>query len=126
MKKIFCVLLFILNVPTVSSQNEIHKKAVENFIIQFNNNDFEGIYQSFSPSMQKSRTKKHFFDFLSRVKRNSGALLKLELLEYIENKVKTARGTYDGNFETAFATVRITVDIRGKITGLYIKRKDLI
>ncbi len=124
--KTFVILLFVsFNFSIVSAQNEVHKKAVENFILQFNNSDFEGIYNSFSPRMQQSRTKTYFFNFFTNVKKHSGALLKMELLEYTENKVQTSRGTYDGNFETELSTVRITVDIRGKITGLYIKRKNI-
>lgn len=126
MKKLVPILFFILSLSAVSAQNEVHKKAVENFILQLNNNDFEGIYNSFSPTMQQSRTKTYFFNFFTKVKKQNGALLKMELLEYIENKVRTSRGTYDGNFETELSTVRITVDIRGKITGFYIKRKNLI
>lgn len=49
----------------------------------------------------------------------------MELLDYTENKVRTARGTYDGNFESELSTISITVDSRRKITEFYIK-KNLI
>ena len=126
MKKKICIVLLIFGLHTAYAQNEIHKKAVEKFILQFNNNDFDGIYDSFSPMMQQSRTKSYFLDFFSNIKKRNGNLLKMELLNYKENKVHTARGIYDGNFETELATVQITVDVRGKITGFYIKRKPLL
>lgn len=125
MKSLICIFLLIgLNV--VSAQNEVHKKAADKFMQQFNNNDFEGIYESFSPSMKQSRAKEYFLSFFTKLKKNNGNLLQLELLEYNENKVRTSRGIYDGDFETGLSTVRITVDIRGKITGLLFKRKNLI
>jgi hypothetical protein len=125
--KTFVIVLFVsFNYAIISAQNQVHKKTVENFALQFNNNDFDGIYNTFSPTMQQSRTKTYFFNFFTNIKKHNGALLKMEILDYTENKVRTSRGTYDGNFESELSTIRITVDSRVKITGFYIKRKNLI
>lgn len=91
----------------------------------FNNGDFEHIYQTFSPEMKKSRTKKHYFDFFTRVKKNRGNLLFLELTNYLEKSGKT-RGNYNGSFEFGNANVRITNNAQGEIIGLYIKNNMLL
>ena len=42
--KTFIIVLFVsFNYAVVSAQNEIHKKTVENFVLEFINNNFNGI-----------------------------------------------------------------------------------
>jgi len=91
----------------------------------FNNGDFEHIYQMFSPEMKKRRPKKHYFEFFTRVKKNRGKLLHLELFNYLENSGRT-RGNYNGSFEYSSAGVRITNNEKGEIIGLYIKSNALL
>ncbi len=110
----------------VFSQNEKHTKVVETFVKDLNANDFEKIFQSFSPKMQRARSKKEFFTFFSKVKNDNGNLLNLDLIEYQENSSNQSRATYDGNFENDILTVKISVDGQNKISGLYIKKKILI
>lgn len=109
----------------VSSQNEKHTKVVDTFVKDFNANEFEKIFQSFSPKMQRARSKKQFFIFFSKVKKDNGNLLNLDLIEYQENSSDHSRATYDGNFENDILTVKISVDGQNKISGLYIERKIL-
>lgn len=126
MKKIVFLLLLVLLFINASAQSEIHKNVVDTFIIDFNNNNFEKIFQSFSPKMQKAHSKKYYLTFLSKLKKEDGNLLILEILEYQENEPKQSRATYDGNFENDILTVKISIDKQNKISGLYFKKKNLI
>lgn len=126
MKKIFNVLFLVFNVSLVFTQNEKHIKAVDTFIMNFNNNNYEEIYQSFSPRMQSARTKQYYFNFFATVKKTSGAILFLELLKYSENSHNKSKGEYNGTLENENVTIKITVDAVGKIIGLYILRDKLL
>lgn len=121
----FLLLFFIISGSAIA-QNDIHKKVADTFIEQFNNGDFEGIYESFSPKMKKAKTKKQYFEFLLKVKTDAGNLQHLELFNYFENKNQTARGSYNGHFQNTNATVRITTNAQGEITGLYIKKAAIL
>lgn len=120
MGKIIFSLLFLICSTTLSAQNEIHKNAVTNFSLNYNDNDFEKIYQSFSTKMKNARTKKQYFDFLTKVKSENGGLVSLQLINYLEVSKNKFRGKYNGNFENGNLTVKITVNADGQITGLYI------
>ena len=126
MKKVVILLLLMMPFTNVSAQNERHSNVVETFVKDFNDNDFEKIFQSFSPKMQRAHSKKYYFDFFSKLKKDNGNLLLLELLEYQENSSNQSRATFDGNFENDILTVKISVDGQNKISGLYFKKKILI
>lgn len=126
MKKVVILLLFMMPFTNVSAQNEKHTNVVDTFVKDFNDNDFEKRFQSFSPKMQRAHSKKHYFDFFSKLKKDNGNLLLLELLEYQENSSNQSRATFDGNFENDILTVKISVDGQNKISGLYFKKKILI
>src|SRR5690606_1931338 len=123
MKNIFLLLLLVTGIASSVAQSDRHNVVVQNLILRLNSNDFEGIYQSFSPRMQKAHSKKYYFDFFSKLKKNHGNLLELELLQYPENDKKQSRAIYDGTFERDILTVRITIDSKNKIIGLYFKIK---
>lgn len=127
MKKgfLFLLLLFSFIGPAAFAQNEVHKKAVDVFIKDFNNSDFEHIYQTFSPEMKNARTRKYYFDFFTRGKKSQGNILQLELIRYMEKSGKT-RGYYDGRFEFGSTMIRITTNAQGEITGLYLKKNTLL
>ena len=54
MKKLFLLLFFLSNVIVGQAQNQMQKNAIESFIIDYNNNNFEKIFQSFSSKMQNA------------------------------------------------------------------------
>ena len=126
MKKIFTLFVLVVNLSFIWAQNENHNKTVDTFIMNFNNNNYEEIYQSFSPRMQNARTKQYYFNFFERVKKTSGALLFLELLTYSENSNNKSKAQYNATHENENTTIKITVDAAGKIIGLYILRDKLL
>jgi len=109
----------------LSAQSDVNRKAADQFKLDFNNGNFENIYNSFSPEMQKARTKEYLFNFLLKVKTENGMLQSLSLYEYRQSR-KKYRGVYDGHFENETLTVTITTSPIGQITGLYIRKKTLL
>lgn len=122
MKSTLFVLAFLMFGVMGSAQSNEHKKATDRFLGQFNNDDFEGIYQSFSASMKKARTKKQYFAFLSAVKKENGKLLSLKSYDYRELSPGKIRGYYEGHFESDKLFVQITTNPSGEITGLFIRK----
>lgn len=111
---------------TSFAQNEIHKKVTDSFILNYNNNDFELIFNSFSSKMQNSRPKNYFLNLFNRVKKEYGNLLFLELTDYQENNQMKSRGKYDGHFEAGNLQIKITVNQKGEIIGLYILKDKIV
>ena len=108
-------MILCFNIIVSSAQNEIHKKVTDSFILNYNNNDFEMIFNSFSTKMQNSRPKNYFLNLFNKVKSDYGNLLFLELTDYQENSQKKSRGKYDGHFETGNLQIKITVDQKGRL-----------
>lgn len=125
MKKAVVLLLLLFIGATAFAQSEIHKKAVDVFIMDFNNGDFEHIYQTFSTEMKNARTKKYYLDFFAKGRKSQGKILNLELIGYLEKSGKT-RGNYNGSFDFGNSFVRITTNAQGEITGFYIKKNTLL
>lgn len=126
MVKTLTIFLLLFNLSFLFAQNEKHIKVVDTFIMNFNGNNYEEIYQSFSPRMQSARTKQYYFNFFAKVKNTSGAILFLELLKYSENSHNKSRAEYNATLENENVTIKITVDTVGKIIGLYILRNKLL
>lgn len=118
-------MLFLFNCIPFFAQNIKHNNAVNSFISNFNNIDYEGIYQSFSPKMQNARSKEHYFNFFSKVKKHSGSIILLELINYQENTQNKSRAEYIAAFENENLTIKITINADGKIIGLYILRDKI-
>lgn len=119
MKKVILLLFFI---NAAFAQNETHQKVVNTFIMDFNVHDYEKIYQSFSPKLQKSRTKKYFFDIFERVQQENGTIQNLDLITYRENSKKTSQGKYNAIMENGTLSIEITINREGIITGIYIRK----
>ena len=126
MKKVCFFIILWFTITTSFAQNEIHKKVTDSFILNYNNNDFEMIFNSFSTKMQNSRPKNYFLNLFNRVKKEYGNLLFLELTDYQENSQMKSRGNYDGHFEVGNLQIKITVNQKGEIIGLYILKNKIV
>ncbi len=125
MKKIFVLLFFLGNIVVGLAQNQMQQNAITSFTINYNNNDFEKIYASFSAKMKKARTKKQYFDFFSRVKNERGSLRSTELTNYQESKLKS-KAQYVANFEFGSGIIRISMNAQNEIIGFYIVKENLM
>jgi hypothetical protein len=127
MKKIFVILFLICNSSFLFAQNEIHQKTIDTFITNFNQENFEAIFNQYSAKMQKyvldkrnSKTK-----FFEMVKSHSGKINFLQLLE-LKEKPNYTYYRYNGTFENENLSVELYIDKLGVITGLYIRKLNLM
>ena len=125
MKKIFVLLVLFGNMVVGLAQNQMQQNAITSFTANYNNNDFEKIYASFSVRMKKARTKKQYFDFFSRVKNERGALRSTELTNYQENNQKS-KAQYIGNFDFGSGIIKISMNAQNEIIGFYILKENLM
>lgn len=125
MKKIFLLLIFLTGLM-VSAQNPMQQQAIQVFQSDYNNNDFEKIYQSFSVKMQQTHSKQYYFQFFSRVKKERGNLRSVEITNYTETDQKKSRAQYLGHFDYGSAIIRLSINAQQEIIGLYIKKENLL
>lgn len=126
MKKTMVLWLCLAWAACTSAQTHNHQNAVNQFIRQFNNGQFEEIYESYAPSFQKARSRKFHLDFLKMVMKHEGRINTLNLYDYRELSTTKFQGDYTGLFEFGTATVRITTNARGEIVGLYIRKMPVL
>ena len=125
MKKIFAFLFFLGNMVVGLAQNQMQQNAIQSFTVNYNNNDFEKIYASFSAKMKKARTKKQYFDFFSRIKKDRGNLLSKDLTHYQESN-KKSKAQYIANFEYGSGIIKISMNAQNEIIGFYIVKENLM
>ncbi len=127
MKKLFVILFLISNSTFLLAQNEIHQKTIDTFISNFNQENFEAIFNQYSVKMQKyvldkRNSKTSFFEM---VKSHSGKINFLQLLE-LKEKPNYTYYRYNGTFENENLSVEFYIDKLGVITGFYIRKLNLI
>lgn len=110
-----------------NAQNKIHQKTIDTFILNFNENNFEGIFNQYSIGMQnyvlkKRNSKTKFFEM---VKSHSGNINSLQL---IETKIlsNSTHYKFNGFFDNEILNVELYIDKQGIITGLYIRKLNFI
>ena len=127
MKKLFVILFLICNSTFLFAQNDIHQKTIDTFISNFNEENFEAIFNQYSAKMQKyvldkRKSKTSFFEM---VKSHSGKINFLQLLELKETPNYTYY-KYNGTFENENLSVEFYINKLGIITGLYIRKLNLM
>ncbi|MBS7332268.1 MAG: serine hydrolase [Weeksellaceae bacterium] len=115
MRSIF-VLLFIV-LPFFSfAQKENHLKAYQNFRKDFNSKDFNAIYQSFTPAMQKHMAYQGLERFLMDLRFKAGPIETYEFIKYEDDKLASFRSDFNINSYK----IDISVDKNDRINGLFV------
>ena len=127
MNKFFILLFLLSNFTFGFAQNDIHQKTIDTFISNFNEENFEAIFKQYSAKMQKyvldkRKSKTSFFEM---VKSHSGKINFLQLLELKETPNYTYY-KYNGTFENENLSVEFYINKLGIITGLYIRKLNLM
>lgn len=127
MKKLFILLFLLSNSTFLFAQNEIHQKTIDTFISNFNQENFEAIFNQYSAKMQKyvldkRNSKTSFFEM---VKSHSGKINSLQLLE-LKEKPNYTYYRYNGTFENENLSVEFYINKLGVITGFYIRKLNLM
>jgi len=118
MKNYLAPILLLLVITTSFGQTEkiINKSVSESFEVNYNADNFEAIFSSFSPEMQKALPLDRTKEFLTGLKKQAGKITKRQFVTY-----EQTYASYKTNFERALFAVNISVDNNAKINGLFVK-----
>ena len=117
MKKINLILLLLI--PIISfgqTQKETAKKVSAEFEKYYNSNEYQKIFDLFSPEMKSALPIEQTTDFLKGLKSQAGKIQKREFVKY-----EQTYASYKTTFERTVFAVNISLDNTGKINGLFVK-----
>lgn len=118
MKKYIASLLLTLFVNFAFGQTEktSYKTVADEFEQNFNAENFDAIFSSFSAEMQNALPLAKTKEFLSGLKSQAGKITRREFTQY-----ENTYASYKTNFERALLAINISVDNDSKINGLFVK-----
>ena len=118
MKKTVSILILILITTLVFGQSEksINKTVADSFQINYNSDNFDAIFLSFSTEMQSFLPIDKTRAFFNSLKQQSGNIIKREFLSY--NK---EYASYKTKFDNALFVLNISVDDHSKINGFFVE-----
>lgn len=118
MKKYLVTILLITFTNFLFGQTEkiSNKTIADIFEMNYNADNFDAIFSSFSTEMQKALPLDKTKEFLVGLKAQAGKITKRQFVKY-----EQAYASYKTNFERALFAVNISVNDNSKINGLYVK-----
>lgn len=116
-KNLILVLTFI-TISNVFAQTEkaTYKTVADEFENNYNQENFENIFNSFSAEMKTFLPINKTVEFLTGLKNQSGKIVKREFVKY-----QSSYASYKTTFERGIFTLNISIDEKSKINGLFIK-----
>lgn len=116
MKKFFSFLVALLITNFVSAQTTDYTTAIDNFQRNYNTDNYQEIFNAFSPEMKKALPVEKTKAFLTNLKSQIGSLDSLEFLNYHQRSY----GVYKAKFAKAVMAVNLSLDEQKQINGLFI------
>jgi CubicO group peptidase (beta-lactamase class C family) len=117
MKKIF-LLLFAFWISGYSiAQSDSHKLVVQSFQLNYNEENYDLIFENFSQEMKQALPLENTRQFLNNLKNQAGKIEKLEFVTFQQGTYVV----YKTNFERALMAINISLNDQNKINGFFIK-----
>jgi murein DD-endopeptidase MepM/ murein hydrolase activator NlpD len=119
MKKVLAVLLFafvFMNCTSLQKNTKSHLDIIRIFEQNYNNDNFEQIYQSFSDEMKMALPVNSTIEFFANLKLQAGKIINWEPIAYQQNSY-----SYKTTFELNLFIINISIDSQEKISGLTIR-----
>jgi murein DD-endopeptidase MepM/ murein hydrolase activator NlpD len=98
------------------TEKEIYKAVADEFEYNYNQANFENIFNSFSAEMKTALPIDKTIDFFTGLKNQAGKIVKREFVKY-----QLSYASYKTSFERGVFTLNISVDDKSKINGLFVK-----
>ena len=98
------------------TEKEIAKKISAEFEKHYNSDEYQNIFDLFSPEMKSALPIEQTTDFLKGLKSQAGKIQKREFVKY-----EQTYASYKTTFERAIFAVNISLDSNAKINGLFVK-----
>tara|TARA_R110001599_G_scaffold335658_1_gene552886 strand:- start:1684 stop:2649 length:966 start_codon:yes stop_codon:yes gene_type:complete len=119
MKKLIASLI-ILGISTMAfgqGEKEVSQKTASAFKMHFNQNEYNAIFEMFSPEMKTALPLDQTLTFLKTVMEQAGALKSLEFIKYEQGMV----ALYKAQFERTIFGLNLSTDQNSKINGMLLK-----
>jgi CubicO group peptidase (beta-lactamase class C family) len=117
MKKII-LFLFAFWISGYSiAQSDSHKLVAQSFQLNYNEKNYDLIFESFSQEMKQALPLENTRQFLNNLKNQAGKIEKLEFVTFQQGTY----AVYKTNFERALMAINISLNDQNKINGLFIK-----
>jgi murein DD-endopeptidase MepM/ murein hydrolase activator NlpD len=118
MKKYLVTILWttFMNLAFGQSEKIVNKTIADSFETNYNADNFDAIFSSFSTEMQNALPLDKTKEFLAGLKTQAGKITKRQFVKY-----ELTYASYKTNFERALFVVNISVDNNSKINGLFVK-----
>ncbi len=117
MKKIF-LLLFAFWISGYSiAQSNSHKLVVQSFQLNYNEENYDLIFENFSQEMKQALPLENTRQFLNNLKNQVGKIEKLEFVTFQQGTY----AVYKTKFERVLMAINISLNDQNKINGFFIK-----
>jgi CubicO group peptidase (beta-lactamase class C family) len=117
MKRLLPLLITILIANFTFAQTKNYQAVTANFQKNYNANEYEEIFNHFSPKMKEALPMEETKVFLTNLKREVG---KMDSMEFIKYHEKTY-ARYKTRFEKAIMALNISLDDQNQINGFFLK-----
>ncbi|HPT11392.1 MAG TPA: serine hydrolase [Bacteroidales bacterium] len=117
MKRIVFLLVAITMTNFLSAQTENYTVAIDSFQIYYNTENYNKIFNSFSPSMQQAVPLEKTKQFFTNLFHNVGKMETKEFVNYQGDMV----AFYKVKFEKTILSIYISLDNQNKVRGLLVK-----
>ncbi len=114
---ILIVLILIVNVSFGQTEKSTNKIVTENFVKNYNADDYKAIFLMFSDVMQEALPIDKTIEFLTGLKSQAGNITNREFIKF-ENGTYAS---YKTTFERTIFALNISTDNNSKINGLFVK-----
>ena len=109
--------LMVVNVSFGQTEKPENKIVAENFVKNYNNNDYKAIFSMFAEVMQNALPIDKTTEFLSGLKAQAGNITYREFVKYENGSF----ASYKTIFERAVFSLNISIDNNSKINGFLVK-----
>ncbi len=117
MKKLNLILLVLIPILSFGqTEKETNKKISAEFEKHFNSDEYQKIFDLFSPEMKSALPIEQTTDFLKGLKSQTGKIKKREFIKY-----EQTYASYKTIFERTIFAVNISLDNNAEINGLFVK-----
>ncbi len=118
MKKLILItLLLITSISSAQTEKLANRLVFDNFIQNYNNDNYEGVFELFSSEMKAALPVDKSVEFLTGLKSQSGAIKKFDFVKYENGSF----ASYKTEFERATLNVYVSVNDQYLINGFFIK-----
>lgn len=114
---ILIVLTLIVNLSFGQTERTNNKVVTENFVENYNNDNYNGIFSMFADVMKEALPIDKTTEFLKGLKTQAGNITNREFVKY-ENGTYAS---YKTTFERAVLVLNISIDGNSEVNGLFVK-----